>query len=391
VDGSLLINEWRDGARRDITADIPLTAGYHTLRVEYYEATGQASARLRWERRMAYANWKGEYWENRTLEGNPLLTRNDVLLDFDWKTGSPDSRLPSDGFSARWTRKLAFEAATYRFRLLTDDGARLWIDDRLVIDEWRDGAARERAVDVPLAAGDHVLRVDFYENTVSARIRLQWEKTSADAYPDWRGEYWPNTKLSGNQALIRNDARIDFNWGQGSPSVGIPENSFSARWTRTLSFQAGIYRFTARADDGVRVYVDGVRIIDEWHASKGDVQYQVQRSIKAGQHQIVVEYYESGGDALIKVAWERVSDLPTPTPTATPKPTATPTPTPSPTPTATATPTVTPTATATPEPTATPTPTPEATVTPTPTATEAPPAIETPTPTPTPRTTPEYN
>jgi hypothetical protein len=329
IDGILLINTWQEGAARTLNASIPLNAGNHTLRLEYFEATGQAEIKLRWEQLTTYPDWKGEYWDNSKLEGSPIFTRNDVTLDFKWGDKSPDPRLPADKFSARWTRTVNFEDAIYRFHLSMDDGARLWVDNRLVIDEWRDGGVRENIVDVPLTADAHSLRVEYYENGVYAQVQLSWEKISTAAYPDWQGEYWSNPNLDGKPALVRNDAKIEFNWGEGRPHVSIPDNNFSIRWSRTLAFQEGIYLFSARADDGVRIYVDDIRVLNEWHSSEGKQTYKAEVPITGGDHRLVIEYYEASGSAKLTVGWERLGNLPTPTVTSTPTTTPTSTSTPS--------------------------------------------------------------
>ena len=72
----------------------------------------------------------------------------------------------------------------------------------------------------------------------------------------WRGEYFNNPNLQGAPVLVRNDPSINFNWGAGSPAPNIPVDYFSARWTRSLMFDGGMYRFSAQADDGVRVWLD---------------------------------------------------------------------------------------------------------------------------------------
>jgi hypothetical protein len=184
-------------------------------------------------------------------------------------------------------------------------------------------------------------------------------------YPDWKGEYFANRTLSGTPVVIRNDKNVDFDWGSGTPAPGIPANDFSVRWTNKPTFSSGTYRFTVRADDGVRLFIDGTKILDEWHDSSGDEEYTVDRALD-GKHTLVVEYYEHNGEALIEVSWKK---LPAPTPTSTATPSASPTATPTPTPTPTATNTEEPADTPTPTDTPTETPTP----TDTPTATKAPP------------------
>ncbi|MGD8966283.1 MAG: PA14 domain-containing protein, partial [Anaerolineae bacterium] len=357
VDDVLVIDSWWDGGRRELARDWKLPAGPHTIRVEYYERSGDALIQVWWEKVGSYPDWRGEYWSNRLLSGTPVLVRNDGAVDFNWGWGSPAAGLPDDGFSARWTRTAQFNAATYRFHVLVDDGARLYVDDELLVDAWRDGGRREVTKDHALTRGAHTLRIEYYERSGEARIRVWWEKLSA-SYPDWKGEYWPNRKFDGKPALVRNDKSIDFRWGSGAVAAGLPVDGFSARWSRKMSFDPGVYRLHAWADDGIRVYVDGDLVLDEWHDSNADEVYVVDLSL-AGQKTLAVEYYERGGEALAKFWWKRVGDWPTPTPTATP--TATPTSTPEPTATPTVEPTATPTPTPTPtvEPTATPTPTPE--------------------------------
>jgi hypothetical protein len=317
VDDALVVNAWSDGGRREVTGDYRLSAGHHTLRVEYYERAGDASIRLWWEKIDVYPDWRGEYWSNPYLSGNPTLVRNDVTLDFNWRQNAPAAGLPSNDFSARWTRKVNFDADTYRFHVLVDDGARLWVDDRLYIDSWRDGVARELTADVPLARGQHSLRLEFYERGDNARIRLWWDKVGSVSYPDWKGEYWANRNLSGSPALLRNDTAIDFRWNKGAAAAGLPADEFSARWSRQVTFEPGIYLFSAQADDGIRFSLDGQLLLNEWHSSDGKEVYSVDK-VLTGPHQLVVEYYEDRGGALAKFWWKRVGAVPTPSPTPAP-------------------------------------------------------------------------
>lgn len=293
--------------------------------------------------------WRGEYFSNRELKGTPALVRQDPVIDFDWGRNAPASGVSSDNFSVRWTGKVALDAATYRFKLLVDDGARLYVDGILVIDGWKDGSARELTGDLGLAKGDHNIKLEYYDRTYDARVRLTWDKTSSTSYPDWKAQYYNNKDLSGTPALVRNDQELDFSWATGSPAVGINADGFSVKWTRTVKFTAGTYRFRAQADDGVRVWIDNERIINEWHDSSASTTYAVDKNL-SGSHSIEVQYYENAGNAKVVVWWERLPNTPTPTTTSTVTPTTTATPTeteqpPTETPMPSETPTVTPTAT----------------------------------------------
>jgi len=306
VDGYLVMDEWRDGAQRKVTAERKVSAGNHSLRVEYYERTGEARIQVWWGKVTAYPDWRGEYWSNRRLEGDSVLVRNDVTIDFNWGRGSPAVTLPADGFSARWMRTAEFEAAIYRFRVVVDDGARLWVDDQLILDAWRDGSAREVTVDYALVRGTHSVRVEHYENTGDALIHVWWEKVPSPSYPDWKGEYWANRDLSGVPALVRNDKKIDFYWVKDAPAYGLPADNFSARWTRTAEFEATTYRFHVLMDDGVRLWVDGEKLMDVWY--DGSVRkFAVDRVMTKGAHSLRVEYYEHTGDAEVHVWWDKVA------------------------------------------------------------------------------------
>ena len=311
VDNQLLINAWYDSAAHELAVDQALGQGAHSLRVEYYEHAGDATVRLWWEKIAApsYPDWKAEYWPNRDLGGRPILVRNDRAIDFDWGEYAPAHGLPTDNFSARWTRTAGFDGATYRFHVISDDGVRLWVDDQSIVDRWKDQSPREVTADHALTKGEHRLRVEYYEHTGNARIRLWWEKIAAPSYPDWKGRYWPNRDLRGTPQLVRNDQAIDFRWGKNGPAPGLPANNFSVRWTRNLDFEAGIYRFYARADDGIRFYIDGDLVISEWRDGGEDVVYSADRTM-VGTHKLKVEYYEHAGEARVRFWWERIRSAP---------------------------------------------------------------------------------
>jgi len=346
IDGILVIDEWRVGSRREVTADRSVSAGNHHLRIEYFESSGAASLQFGWEQipNPVFVYWKGEYWPNRGLEDAPVLVRDDRVIDFDWGLDAPAVVLPRDNFSARWTRQVRFEGGSYRFHALVDDGVRLWVDNALVIDDWQVGGARELTTDLSLIDGAHDIRVEYFDLTQNAQIRIWWEKLPASSFSEWRAEYWANRYLSGNPVLVRNDRTIDFDWAAGSPVLGMPVDGFSVRWGDTLNFTSNTYRFYAFADDGLRIYVDGSLVLDEWHDSDGSLTYTVDLYL-SGEHWIVVDYYENSAGARVKVWWEALA---TPTPTAPSLPSPTPTETPSPTLTASATPTSSPTPTLTP-------------------------------------------
>lgn len=294
-------------------------------------------------------DWLGEYFANPSLAGTPVFFRNDVRIDFNWGGGSPDSRIPADQFSARWTRRQDFPTGYYRFTVLADDGVRFWIDGQLVLDEWHDSTLAQYSFEQYLSQGQHPLRLEYYENLGGALARLGWEpiapptatpsptstpsrtpspthtatlpptstptatptatSTPSPTYTptppaesplpvQWVAAYYANPDLGEPATLTGIEAAVDFNWGEGSPGEGIPVDSFSARWTGDVLLPAGTYAYTLTVDDGGRVWVDGQLVVDEWHASGGAV-YPFQVTLLGGPHTFRVEYLEVSGSANI--------------------------------------------------------------------------------------------
>ena len=119
---------------------------------------------------------RGDYFITPIFNGL-IFVRNDATIDFNWGFGSPAPGLPSDGFSVRWTGKIAPKASeTYTFYAASDDGCRIWLDGQLILDRWFDQSPIETpSTPVHLTAGTlHNLTVEYYENLGSASIRIQW-------------------------------------------------------------------------------------------------------------------------------------------------------------------------------------------------------------------------
>jgi len=364
MDGDLLIDQWHNQPATLHASELYIPAGEHEMLVEYFERETDAQVRVWWDYLGAYPDWRGEYFDNANLQGDPALVRNDAQLSFNWGGGSPGEGLPPDRFSARWLRQAQFSEDAYRFMARGDDGIRVWVDGLLIIDHWDASTADTYVGHIWLDEGPHEVRVEYYEDAGDATIDVWWE--TIDSFSHWQAEYYGNPDLKGRPAFVRDDALIDFNWGESSPGSGVPIDNFSVRWIQNVTFTGATYRFKAEVDDGVRVYVDGQLLIDEWNdAPLG--QYQADIALTSGDHLVEVAYYERGGQAIARVNW---AEAPTPTPTMTLTPTETPTQVP-PTAEPTGTP-VPPTATSAP-----PTAEPEATATETPVPTEAPPTAET--------------
>ncbi|MHA6532843.1 PA14 domain-containing protein [Paenibacillus sp. BAC0078] len=123
---------------------------------------------------------QAEYFNNMQLSGTPALVRNDAVLDFNWRLGSPDAAISNDFFSVRWSGKIKpLYSETYSFYTTTDDGVRVWVNGTLVIDSWTKQSGTERTGSISLQAGQlYELKVEYYENQGDAKARLMWESPS---------------------------------------------------------------------------------------------------------------------------------------------------------------------------------------------------------------------
>ncbi len=176
IDDALVLDEWHDStSETTYVFSLDMIPGDHVLTVEYYEDQGEAYLELTWQIDDDYPEWRGEYFANPSLTGEPDLIRNDEVLEFDWGPVSPaGAMLPADAFSARWARTLPFLADTYRFELLADDGARLFIDGQLALDAWSGAGPTPALVDWTMSEGMHEMRVEYFEDVGDASISLQW-------------------------------------------------------------------------------------------------------------------------------------------------------------------------------------------------------------------------
>lgn len=145
----------------------------------------------------------GEYYANRTLEGQPVY-RLDEKIDFDWENNSPMDNIPADSFSVRWSGFIRVpETGRYTFYVKSDDGARVWIDGELVFDYWLAQSATERSFEIDMVAGkQYSIRVEYYEVNRTASMRLSWE--SASIAKEVIGRGYITTEASNDASLITN-------------------------------------------------------------------------------------------------------------------------------------------------------------------------------------------
>lgn len=274
------------------------------------------------------ASWNAEFFNNPYLLGKAVATRTDGAVAFDWGNAAPATGVNTDGFSVRWGADPYFTAGTYRFYALADDNVKVNVGFSFSpqIDTFSSLAIGQIvSADVTLTEGVHHVQVDYREVSGSAYVYVTWinlaTNPSGPNFPvpqqsfsslnngNWTAQYYNNTGLSGSPVLTRGEAFPANNWGTGSPDASVPGDNFSARWTSVQTLDAASYTLTVRADDGVRVTVDGNMYINEWHSANNNT-YTASFNLSAGSHNFMIEFYEANGNAFLDYRLSRTGANP---------------------------------------------------------------------------------
>jgi len=152
-------------------------------RVRYAPGPGPSADDYAVVAEQALDSLRGQYFDNITLTGPPRVTREDENIDFHWTFSAPSRRLQVGWYSVRWTARLEPPSSgVRRLGVEGNDGYRLYLDGKLLIDNWRKQSYRTTLVPVALAAGSvHDLKLEFFESAGNGRVRLVWDTTTADA------------------------------------------------------------------------------------------------------------------------------------------------------------------------------------------------------------------
>lgn len=164
-------------------------------------------------------------------------------------------------------------------------------------------AARLQGVKLSPARLQVLKTEDDSATLVLDRKTVRVEKADPEPANGLRGDYYDNANLT-NLKLTRTDNTINFNWGSGSPNSAIAPNTFSARWTGQVQApSSGTYTFYTQSDDGIRLWVNGQRLINNW-TNHSVTENRGTITLTAGQkYDIKLEYYENTGSAVARLLW----------------------------------------------------------------------------------------
>lgn len=166
---------------------------------------------------------KGEYFSNPELKGNPVFEKQDEQLNFKWTLYSPDpEKLQPDNYSIRWTGKLeAPNSGKYQLGLRGNDGFRLFLNGKLLIDNWEKLSYSTKTVDIDFVKGQQYnISVEFHENRGEANIELIWNYGLNDGQKDFNDAL----RLAQNADYIIITAGIHEGEFQDRSSLSLPGN-----------------------------------------------------------------------------------------------------------------------------------------------------------------------
>jgi len=231
--------------------------------------------------------WVGEVYPNISFSGNPVILGGKFAanpihdLDFNWGNNSPSPLIPDDGYSTRFIRKINIkEPGYYVLNASADDGVRVYVDGRKIIDSWQYQSNLLRQAGINLTEGEHEIVVEHFDWRLGSRIKFSLEK--------------------GKTTYTASQSALAFNWGQGSPSVEVQPDNFTATFDQSQYLNSGDYFIQTLADDGVRVDVNNVRVIDRWYYSYDSlIDRAILPNLKAGTQKIVTNYREGIKNAVL--------------------------------------------------------------------------------------------
>jgi hypothetical protein len=133
-----------------------------------------------------------------------------------------------------------------------------------------------------------------------ASAQYEW-----NSYSLWFSKYYNGQNLEGAPIAENSTGVINFDWGSGPPSPGLPADNWSGQWTSYVTFEPGTYQIYTQSDDGVRVFLGDKDIITDWNKHQPTINVVVV-SLNGGTYPMAVSFFEDTGRALLQVGWQKI-------------------------------------------------------------------------------------
>ena len=361
IDGNNVLDRWRDQPPYMYFIRQTLSPGNHLVVVEYYERTNSAIASLTWQ-----GNAAPQAPMIKAFSASPVAITAGQSSTLSWTVTGANSISIDNGIGdvSNLTSKPVFPSQTTTYRLTaSSSGGTVTAVVTVSVGSAQDNqppttptivsAAAKAPTEVdliwttstdnvgvagyqvsrngtPIASvaattlsyadvsvvpnGSYTYSVKAYDaagNFSAASNGVQVTTPSVPASSScpgpasgvFSGCYYNNTDLSGNPVLVRTDNEINFDWRFSPPGNSLSTSNFSVRWQGIFRFVGGNYTFTATTSDGMRIYIDGINVLDRWR-DQSPTMYFVRQTLSPGDHLIVVEYYDRTNSATANVSWQ---------------------------------------------------------------------------------------
>jgi chitodextrinase len=363
VDGNMILNYWRNQPPYAYTVQQTLTQGTHLITVEYYEATGGATAYVSWQ--LTGGGATGSVPAISSFTANPASITAGQTSTLSWNvSGATTITIDNSiGSVTGTTSRIVTPAQTTTYTLTAANSAGSSTTKATVTVSAKQGtqppttpalvsviAKTSSEVDLTWTASTDTIGVAGYQilrngallnshsgatltyadisvaggttytytikafdaaGNVSAASNgvpvttpaaLSQASCATPGNGVFTGCYYTNTTLSGTPVLVRTDNTINFDWRAGSPASSIASENFSVQWQGNFNFAQGSYKFYAITSDGMKIYIDGVLVLNRWY-DQPPYEYTIPLTLSQGNHLIVVDYYERTGGSEAMVWW----------------------------------------------------------------------------------------
>ncbi|TGN11087.1 PA14 domain-containing protein [Leptospira ilyithenensis] len=271
-------------------------------------------------------NIEAHYFSEPELK-KEILTGKESAIYFPYGGDSFSPDYTGDSFGARWIGKIKpSHSEKYKFITRTDDGARLWVDGKLIVDQWKDMGTSEFSGELVLVSGkEYNVKMEYYDSGGDAYAELLWESPSSSkstirkigsldygyslinpfgTETNWDANYFKGREFK--ESILKNKIDLlNFTSSTEPFSKAVPLENFCARFSSSLQVPtSGDYSFFVTSDDGVRVKVGNQILIDQW-TWMGPTEFSETTKLKEGDIiPIEIEYFQGGGGKYLKLEWQ---------------------------------------------------------------------------------------
>jgi len=266
----------------------------------------------------------GQYYGNQNLT-DPLFTRADGTVNFNWDYTPPAPSMGNTNYSIMWSGTVeAAYSENYTFYTRTSDGARLWVNGEMLVNDWVTQPATEESWSIPLQAGrQYPIVMEYFDNTAASTAVLSWASASQpkEVIPEYpavppledgglsmvEGQYYGTTNFT-DLLDTRIESAINFNWSSAAPFPNMNQTYFSVKWTgQILAQYSEPYTFYTTSDDGVRLYINGKLLINDWNSHGSTVDSGTMQLQAGTYYPMEMDYYQNAGPAIAELQWSSPS------------------------------------------------------------------------------------